>query len=436
MRVPHARWYVAGAAVAVCAAILWLTRNNVFYFDEWTFIQESPALTLTDWLKPYYEHPAMLVRLVYWILLNTVGLRTYVPYMAVLLVIHATNVVLLFELVRRRAGDLIGMSAAFLLLVLGAAWDDLLRAFQMATLASLALGLAMLLLLQGPPRRGRTAIAAGCLAASLAFSGIGLVFVVVAVVLLGLTPERRRELLWFVPVGVVVAVYYLAFSASAYHPTPPPTAANIYLVPLYVLWGLGAGVAALIGEGAWIGPPLLAVAMVALVWTWFRHRPDPTALSVAAGLIAFYVLAGATRAQLGVEQSGSSRYTYIAAALGLILLGDAARALPWRGTWRPVLIACVFLACFNSAVLLFSFATARAVLAERQMADLQALAAERSDPCLDPAGAVDLLVMPEETRPALYYRAIDHYGDPAAGRPITDRPDYDAGIRNLRRPAC
>ena len=72
----------------------------------------------------------------------------------------------------------------------------------------------------------------------------------------------------------------------------------------------------------------------------------------------------------------------------------------------------------------------------RQMADLQALATERRDPCLDPYGAADTLVMPVETDPALYYRAIDRYGNPAAGRPITDRTDYDNAVRNLRRPGC
>jgi hypothetical protein len=73
---------------------------------------------------------------------------------------------------------------------------------------------------------------------------------------------------------------------------------------------------------------------------------------------------------------------------------------------------------------------------ERQVADFQALAAERHDPCLAPNGAVDPLVMPVETNPALYYRAIDRYGDPAAGRRVTDRADYDNGARNLRKPGC
>jgi hypothetical protein len=157
---------------------------------------------------------------------------------------------------------------------------------------------------------------------------------------------------------------------------------------------------------------------------------------VLAGLLSFYVVAGATRAQLGIEQSAASRYDYIAAALWLVLLADAARNLPWRGLWRPALVACLVLACLSSGGLLVRSAVDRTATMERQMADLQALAAERRDPCLNPHGAADPLVMPVETDPALYYRAIDRYGDPAAGRAITDVRDYDNAIRNLRRPGC
>jgi hypothetical protein len=71
-----------------------------------------------------------------------------------------------------------------------------------------------------------------------------------------------------------------------------------------------------------------------------------------------------------------------------------------------------------------------------QVADLQALAAERSDHCLNPRGAVDPLVMPAEADPALYYRAIDKYGDPSAGQPVTDRADFERAKTNLQTPGC
>jgi hypothetical protein len=173
------------------------------------------------------------------------------------------------------------------------------------------------------------------------------------------------------------------------------------------------------------------VAIGVLALAWRRRRPDPLAIGVAVGLVAFYLVTGLSRAQLGYQQSGAGRYVYVGAVFWLILLADTARSLPWRGTWRPAMVACLFLACFSSAALLFSFAVAKTVQMEREVADLYALAAERSDPCLNPNGAVDLLVMPQVTSPALYYRATDVYGDPTLGMPLRDNASFAAAIGNL-----
>ena len=44
--------------------------------------------------------------------------------------------------------------------------------------------------------------------------------------------------------------------------------------------------------------------------------------------------------------------------------------------------------------------------------------------------------MPQVDKPALYYRATDRYGDPAAGIPITDRGDFDRARANLVIAGC
>lgn len=436
VRVRRAGLIVAVAGVAAGSAILWLSRTYTFYFDEWSFILTAPDWTWLTYLEPHNEHPSMLLRLTYAALLNVVGLRSYLPYMAVLLLLHLANVVLLCELVRRRAGDLTGIAAAAALLVLGAGWEDLLWAFQLAWLASVAFGLAMVIALQRPSTPARMAVAAGLLTASLMFSGIGFVFAIVATLLLLLTPGRRQDLVWLAPTGVALVAWYLAFGRLGTHPNPQPTAANILLVPQYVFWGLSQSAAGLIGESGWIGAPILGAAALALGLTWRRRRPDATAVSLAAALVGFYVVTGLTRAQLGYQQSAASRYEYVGAVVWLILLADAARELPWRGTWRPAILAVLFLVCFNSGVLLFSFAAARVVLMQRQVADLQALASVRADRCLDPSGGVDGLVMPYFTSPAAYYRAIDRYGDPVAGLPVTDQTDFERARLNLVSGGC
>jgi hypothetical protein len=436
VRIPHARWIVAAIALIGCSAILWLARGYTFYFDEWTFILSAPDWTATSYLEPHNMHPAILPRLIYAAMLGTVGLRAYWPYMVLLLALHGTSVFLLFELVRRRAGDFIGLACALILLVLGAGWENLLWAFQISFVGSVACGLGMLLALESDANPRRMPLATALLVASLMFSGIGLFFGIAAAVRLGATKGRRRELTWLVPVGIVFGAWFLAFGRNGVAANSPSTIANLLVLPLYTLWGLGASAAAIIGEGGLFGPPLLILAAGAVGFVWWRQGVDPLALGVATALVTFYLVTGLSRAQFGYQQSGSGRYVYEGAVFWLILLADAARRLPWRGTWRPALVACLFLACFASGALLFTFAIAKTSQMERQIADLQALAAMRTDPCLNANGTVDQLVMPQLTTPATYYRAVDRYGDPVASMPVVDRTDFDQARANLLKPGC
>ena len=432
VRVPHARLLVILAALALASAILVLTRGYTFYFDEWGFILSAPDWTAITYLQPHNGHPAMLTRLIYTTLLATVGLRSYLPYMAVLLALHATSAVLLFELVRRRAGDLIGIGCAAMLLVIGAGWENLLWAFQMSFVGSVACGLGMLVALESKAR-WRMPIVAALLTASLTFSAIGLFFGLAAGVRLIAARELRRELVWLVPVAVLFGAWFLGFGLRGTAATSSP---NLLQLPLYTLWGLGAGAAGLIGEGGWLEIPLLVLAAGAVAFSWWRGRFDSFGLGLAIALVAFYLVTGLARGQIGYEQSGAGRYVYVGAVFWLILLGDAARRLPWRGTWRPAMVALLFLACFNSGAVLVEFGTAKAAQMQRQIADLQALAAVRSNPCLNPTGAVDPLVMPDETNATLYYRAIDRYGDPSAGLPVLDRAAFDQARDNLLTAGC
>ena len=356
--------------------------------------------------------------------------------MVVLLALHACSVLLLFELVRRQAGDVMGVACALILLLLGAGWENLLWAFQMSFVGSVACGLAMLLALEATPSRLRMPLATGLLVASLMFSGVGLFFGVTAGVMLAVSKGRRRDLAWLAPVAILFAAWFLVYGRNGAAPNPPSSSDNILVLPLYVLWGMGESAAALIGEGGLFGPPLLLLAAGAVGFAWWKGGITPLGLGAAAGLVSFYIVTGLSRAQLGYEQSGAGRYVYVGAVFWLIMLADALRLLPWRGTWRPALIACVFLACFASATLLYTFAIAKEVQMERQLADLQALAAVRGDRCLKPNGAVDLFVMPELTSPALYYRAIDRYGDPAASTQVVDQVSFEQARANLLTPGC
>jgi hypothetical protein len=436
VRIPRARVIVAAAAILGALAILALTHNFNFYFDEWDFILGAPDWSWTSYLQPHNEHPVMLPRLAYTALLNTVGMRAYWPYMALLLLLHGINVVLVFELIRRRSGDLIAIAAAALLLFLGAGWENLLWAFQITFVGSVACGLGAFLVLDR--RRGRASMPAvtALTAASVMFSGVGLFFVAGVAAYLLAGKDRRRDLLWLVPLAAAILIWYVAFGRSGTPANPPPTAKNLLLAPVYLVWGLGEGAAGLFGEGGWWGPVALLAAAAAVAWSWRRRRPDPFVIGTAAALVSLYFVTGLSRAQFGYQQSGAGRYVYEGAVLWLLLLGDASRGLPWRGTWRPALAACVFLACFNSAALLFEYAAAKTVQMQREAADLQALTYARDLTCAKSTGGPDPLVMPQVQSSALYYRAVDRYGDPAQSGAPADVADFRRALANLERPPC
>jgi hypothetical protein len=436
VRIPHARVIVFGLGVAAAAAILWLSRTYTFYFDEWDFILSASSWTWVTYLEPHNEHMVLIPRLIYAALLNTVGLRSYLPYMLILMALHVAVAWVLFELTRRRAGDFVAIAFATIVLVLGAGWENLLWAFQLTFVGSVACGLGVLLALEDPSTPRKLLLATVLLTASLMFSAVGAFFAFAAATRLVLTPTRRQELFWFAPVAVAFAAWYLAIGHTGKPTGAPGSVANLLVLPAYVVWGLAGSVGGIIGVDGIPSLGLLVLAAGAVGFAWWRHRPDQLALGAAAGLIAFYVVAGLSRAQIGYEQSAAGRYIYIGAVFWLILLSDAARLLPWRGTWRPALAACVFLACFSSSVLLFTWSVGKTVQMQRQFADLQALDHVRHDPCLNPQGWADPLVMPDVRSPALYYRAIDRYGDPAAGLPITNRADFDTATRNLVRSDC
>jgi hypothetical protein len=441
VRIPRARLIVIAFAVLVGVVLLVATRTYLWYFDEWDFILAAPTWDAGSVLQPHNEHPAMLLRLVYALLLNTVGLRSYAPYMAILLALHATSAVLLFEVIRRRAGDLVGMAAAVLLLVLGAGWENLLWAFQIGFVGSVASGLAMILVLDRPAGRRRGALTALWVAASLMFSGVGLAFLVFAAVLIGVQRARWKEAIWLAPVVVLLAIWLVAYGGSGAQVNPPPTAANIVLVPIYAAYGAGAAAAGLLGLGAALGPYVGFLALGALVWRWWRHHElTPFAIAAAAALISFYVIVGASRAQLGYQQSAAGRYVYEGALFWLLLLGDVARDLPWRGTWRPALAACLFLATFNSSVLLFEYTVAKTAQMDRERQDLYALAYVRTVPCVSVTGSVDPLVMPQVRNPLQYWAAVDRFGSPTpdADRHFTtqsvlDSSDYRTAVTKLCR---
>jgi hypothetical protein len=172
------------------AFLLHETRGTTLWFDEWSWAFERRGDGLASLLEPHNEHLSLVPVAIYKVLFATAGLENHLPYRALVIAGHLACTALLFAYVRQRAGNLLGLLAAALLLFLGPGWHNILWPFQVGWLLSLAAGIGSLLLLDRRDRVGRVA-ACGLLGLSLISSGIGLVVAAGALVELLWSRERK-----------------------------------------------------------------------------------------------------------------------------------------------------------------------------------------------------------------------------------------------------
>src|SRR5258708_10646533 len=136
----------AGSVALACAVVAGVvlraaTRSLVFVGDDWDVILASPHSSLQSWLTAHNGHWATMEVLVFEALFRLDGIRSYVPFMTVLLVLHAASALLLGTYVRRRAGDAIGLACMISLLFFGNGADGFLWAQQMTFTGSVCFGL-------------------------------------------------------------------------------------------------------------------------------------------------------------------------------------------------------------------------------------------------------------------------------------------------------
>src|SRR5258707_1070002 len=88
-----ARMKDVGAAIGGAGWILYVDRILSFFGDDWTFVvnarRDWPSMLLT----PHNGHWTLVHSALYEALFVTVGLRSYLPYLALMLAAHAACVV-------------------------------------------------------------------------------------------------------------------------------------------------------------------------------------------------------------------------------------------------------------------------------------------------------------------------------------------------------
>jgi hypothetical protein len=265
-----------------------------------------------------------------------VGTASYWPYLGVTFLLHVTVAWIVYVVVRREASPAWALGAMAVVLMLGSGGDDILWAFQSGTIGAVAAGMAALVV---APRR--PAVAAVLLTIAMATSGAWLAFLAGTAIHLVLT--RPRALAWLaLPVALYV-VWYLLFATSA-------VSAGFHGLVEYVLTGLYASAAGALGSTALVvGQVALLALVLALGRVW---SVPPVVLALLASGVAFFVIAGLVRAQLGAEQATAPRYVYIVAPT-LIVAGAVLMARIPKPLGNLVGVAVLVVALAGNVALMF-----------------------------------------------------------------------------------
>jgi len=322
LQAPDPRWPLAilGAGLFGFGSLLMvLSRHLSFFQDEYFWILHRRGWNIDAFWVAHNGHLSVVPVTIYKLLFVTVGLQHTWPYRLILVGLHLLCVVLIYALAARRAGRWIALIPAFLLLLLGAGYEDLLWAFQIGFVGSLAAGLGALLCLEQNSRRSDIA-AAALVSVSLGSASVGLaVTVAIFAYLVAIRSPWRRLWIALGPLAIYV-LWYLHFG------TNETSLSNVPLIPSVDLETGAYGFASFGGLTVGYGQILLAAAVAYLVVRFWRGRTLPALTIVGIlGALAFWTLTVITRAQY--HEPGASRYIYPSAVF--ILIG-AVGMLEWR----------------------------------------------------------------------------------------------------------
>ena len=393
---------LGGLMLAVAIVLLVVGRDTTFFFDEWNFILDRRGHAADVFLDGHNGHLSLLPVLAYKGLLETVGLDHYWLYRSLLVVLHLASGALVYALARRRTAPWPAFLAAALVLVLGAAWDDLLWAFQIGFLGSVAAGLAMLLALDRESGRG-DALAAVALGASLACSGLGAAFAVAAVTELAVGRRWRRLAIVCGPPLVLYGLWTLGYGGSDLR------LSNVGDAPAFMVKMASAAAGGLAGVGSDFGRALAAIAAIALVW-WLSRRPlSARGWGLLAGLVGYWALTALSRAHLGEPEA--PRYIYLGGVLIVLLaLELTGPRLPARGRALIVAAALVGFAAVGNLGTLEGGGRGLRDTADGLRAELAAFELVQDGV---PAELQFTPLRAPQIRAGAYLAAVEDYGSPA-----------------------
>lgn len=413
------RWlpWAALAIVLFVSAVFafWAGRGTTFRGDDWDLLINRGGFNSDVFLVPHNEHLSALLVVAFKAIPGLFGPH-YGTLRLTLLILDLAVAILFFIFARERVGDWLALLATAPLLLLGGGSDNLLWPTQIGVVGSLASGLGVLILLD----RSRLAAKVGAcalLTISIWFSSDGLFFLACAIVWLGFSRPRWRDL-WIV---AIPALTYLAWYSA--HGASEFTVGNLRATPQFVLDSAAGGLSALtgirpqVGQAKAIGVVGAVLGLAALIALAVKVRPRLSSrliAIVALPLVSWVIIA------LGRAADGdpfASRYVYASALFILMAILEIVRGERIRqllAGWRFVVLAlAVGVSMFFSARILVEKGNDWRSVSEYIVARVSAVELTRRT--VNPDLMLEPLQDMGHTTAGWYLNTVERFGEPPIG---------------------
>jgi hypothetical protein len=304
-------WALSGLMLLSAGLLLYMGRGLSFFYDDWDWVVNDYGGGLHTLLQAHVGNISVFPVAVYKVLFHLVGLNHYAVFRSVVIVLHLVSGGLVFVLAARRIPRVPALLAATLILFLGAAWEDLLWAFQVGYMLSITGGLATWVLLEREGRRSEIA-AMLCLLVAAGSSSLGIPIMIGVAV--ELAWQRRWRAGWIVIIpAVLYGIWYLTNGESQI------TANGLINAPGFAADLAAAAFGGLVGRGLDWGRPLALLGLSVVLYRLARPRPVSARLaSLLATGVTLWALTAAARSTISVPETG--RYIYLGAVV-IVLIG-------------------------------------------------------------------------------------------------------------------
>jgi hypothetical protein len=307
----RASWALLALLALSGVLFMYMGRGLSFFYDDWDFVTHDYGGGLHTLLVAHVGNISVFPVVIYKVLFHLVGLNHYAVFRLVVVVLHLVCGALVYVLAARRIPRVPALLAAALILFLGAAWEDLLWAFQVGYMLSVAGGLAAWVLLENKSRRG-DALAMLCVIVSAGSSSLGIA--VMIGIAAELAWERRWRSLWIV--GVPAFLYLLWYAGYG---ESQVTEGSLIAAPGFAADLAAAAFGGLVGRSLEWGRPLALVGGLLLLRHLVRAESVTARLAgMIAAAVGLWVIIALARST--ISQPETSRYIYLG-CVAIVLIG-------------------------------------------------------------------------------------------------------------------